>query len=374
MKKPALPIPRDVALVLQGGGALGSFQAGVFEALCEKAIPITWVAGISIGAVNAALIAGNVPENRLGALRDFWETVSGGMPNLMLPENRDIREMAHLGAAGIVTSFGVPGFFRPHMVPPWLAPTGSDESISFYDTSPLRKTLDEMVDWDLLNTGPMRVSIGAVDVETGNFAYFDTQSESDRTIIDARHIMASGALPPGFPPVEIDGRHYWDGGLVSNTPLAYILEHQDRRELLVFQVDLFPARGAKPKQMSDVWSREKDIRYSSRTRQVTDQYLRLRKEHDAIRSVLKKLPKDVCEDDDVKRLQDMVDDGAVNIVQLIYKLQEWESSARDFEFSRNTMSDHWSQGHQAVGHVVRKGDILARNILDGKTASFDLGD
>ena len=374
MQNPALPLPQDVALVLQGGGALGSFQAGVFEALCEKDIPITWIAGISIGAVNAALIAGNPPEKRLGALRDFWETVSGGMPNLMLPKNRDIREWAHLAAAGFVSSYGVPGFFRPHRVPPMFAPTGSNESISFYDTSPLRQTLDEMVDWDLLNTGDMRVSIGAVDVETGNFAYFDTQGETGRTIIDARHIMASGALPPGFPPVEIDGRHYWDGGLVSNTPLAYILEHQDRRDLLVFQIDLFPARGAKPKQLSDVWSREKDIRYSSRTRQVTDQYLRLRKEHDAIRSVLKKLPDDVCEDDDVKRLRDMVDDGAVNIVQLIYKLQEWESSARDFEFSRNTMHDHWSQGQQAVRHVIRKGDILARNILDGKTASFDLGE
>ena len=369
-----MPLPENVALVLQGGGALGSFQAGVFEALCEKAIHINWVAGISIGAINAALIAGNSPENRLGALRDFWETVTGGMPNLLLPKDRDIREMAHLAAAGAVTSFGVPGFFRPHVIPPAFAPTGSPESISFYDTTPLRQTLDDMVDWDMLNDGPMRVSIGAVNIESGNFAYFDTQDAAHKTVIDARHIMASGALPPGFPPVEIDGCHYWDGGLVSNTPLSYILENQNRRDLLVFQIDLFPARGPLPQQISDVWSREKDIRYSSRTRQVTDQYLRLRQEHDAIRSVLKKLPKDVCDDEDVKRVQDMVEESAVNIVQLIYKLQDWESSARDFEFSRNTMQDHWAQGRRAVAAVVKKGDILARNILDGKTASFDLGD
>ncbi len=374
MNDPPLPIPDDVALVLQGGGALGSFQAGAFEALCDKAIPVGWIAGISIGAINAALIAGNPPEKRLAVLRQFWELVSSALPDMAFPASSILRETMHLGAAAVVTSFGVPGFFKPHMLPAFLAPDGSNESISFYDTSPLQQTLEEMVNWDLLNDGPIRVSIGAVDIESGNFTYFDTRHATLPTRIDARHIMASGALPPGFPPVEIDSRHYWDGGLVSNTPLSYILEHQDRRDMLVFQIDLFPARGILPKQMSDVWSREKDIRYSSRTRQVTDQYVRLRKEHDAIRSVLKKLPKNVCDDKDVQRLRDIVDDGAVNIVQLIYKLQDWESGARDFEFSRSTMLDHWVQGQQAVEKTIENGDILARNILDGKTASFDLGD
>ncbi len=373
MKKAPLPLPDDVALVLQGGGALGSFQAGAFEALCEKAIPIGWVAGISIGAINAALIAGNPEHRRLSALREFWEKVTSGFPDMVSPCSSFLRESSHLGAAAIVASIGAPGFFRPHMMPAVMAPDRSDAAISFYDTGPLKATLDDMVDWDLLNDGPMRVSVGAVDIETGNFTYFDTDHHDHPTRIDARHIMASGALPPGFPQVEIDGRNYWDGGLVSNTPLAYILEHQDRRDMLVFQIDLFPARGMLPDQMQDVWSREKDIRYSSRTRQVTDQYIKLRKEHDAIRSVLKKLPDEVCDDPDVKRLRDMVDDGAVNIVQLIYKAQEWESGARDFEFSRSTMLDHWKQGQQAVENTMKSGDVLAQNILDGKTASFDLG-
>ncbi|WP_164117255.1 patatin-like phospholipase family protein [Sphingorhabdus sp. Alg239-R122] len=374
MKEPVLPLPDDVALVLQGGGALGSFQAGAYEALREKAIDVNWIAGISIGAVNAALIAGNPPEKRLSALRDFWNLVTGGLPDITIFPSDMMKQWAHFMSAGAVASTGAPGFFRPHMLPAAFAPPGSNEAISFYDTSPLRKTLDEMVDWDLLNNGPIRVSIGAVDVETGNFAYFDTQAKDGRTEIDARHIMASGALPPGFPPVEIDGRHYWDGGLVSNTPLAYVLEHQERRDMLVFQIDLFPARGTMPRSINDVWSREKDIRYSSRTRQVTDQYLRLRKEHDVIRRLLKKLPAKMRDDKDAQRLQDIVEEGAVSIVQLIYKLQDWESGARDFEFSRSTMRDHWQQGQDAVAATIRKGDILARNIRDGKTASFDLGD
>ncbi len=374
MKQPVLPLPDDVALVLQGGGALGSYQAGAFEALCEKDIPVNWIAGISIGAINAALIAGNKPENRLSALREFWNLVTSGLPNKTIFPDNMWKQWSHFMSAGAVASFGAPGFFRPNMLPVAFAPTGSDAAISFYDTSPLRKTLDQMVDWDLLNNGPIRVSIGAVDIETGNFEYFDTGHKTAPVMIDARHIMASGALPPGFPPVEIDGRYFWDGGLVSNTPLAYILEHQERRDLLVFQMDLFPARGAMPKNMSDVWSRKKDIRYSSRTRQVTDHYLRIRQEHDVIKNLLGKLPKNMAGDKDVKKLREIVNEGAVNVVQLIYKLQDWESGARDFEFSRSTMLDHWAQGQNAVAATIRKGDILARNIRDGKTASFDLGD
>jgi NTE family protein len=183
--------------------------------------------------------------------------------------------------------------------------------------------------------------------------------------------MASGALPPGLPPVEIDGRCYWDGGLVSNTPLAHVLEHQTE-DMLVFQVDLFPAEGPKPRQMTDVYSRAKDIQYSSRTRQVTDQYLRLRREHKAMKALLDKLPPDLKDDPEAQRLRQMLDRGSVNIVHLIYRSRAWESGARDFEFSRSTMLDHWSQGRGAVEGVMHKGDLIARNIINGKSASFDL--
>ncbi|WP_336973922.1 patatin-like phospholipase family protein [Sphingobium aromaticiconvertens] len=366
-----LPLPRQVALLLQGGGALGSFQAGVFERLDELSIDIHWVAGISIGAVNAAIIAGNPPHKRLGRLKKFWRTVSGGMPNMILPDIDHIREAAHLMAAGAVATFGVPGMFRPRLWPAPLMPEGSAGAISFYDSAPLKDMLDACVDWDLLNDGPVRLSVGAVDVETGNFAYWDTRGPGGNTRIDARHIMASGALPPGLPPIEIDGRWYWDGGIVSNTPLAHVLDHQSD-DMLIFQVDLFPAEGPMPRQMTDVYSRTKDIQYSSRTRQVTDQYLRLRREHKTIEALLKKLPSDMQDDPDVRQLRDYVDVGAVNIVHLIYRSRAWESGARDFEFSRSTMLDHWAQGRDAVEEVMHKGDLIARNILDGKSATFDL--
>ncbi len=367
-----LPLPQQVALLLQGGGALGSFQAGVYDRLDGLGIDVTWVAGISIGAVNAAIIAGNPPHRRLSRLKKFWLTVSGGMPNVILPEIDHIREFAHLMAAGTVAGFGVPGMFRPRLWPAPLMPEGTPGAISFYDSAPLKDMLDACVDWDLLNDGPVRLSVGAVDVESGNFAYWDTRGPGgNSTRIDARHIMASGALPPGLPPVEIDGRWYWDGGIVSNTPLAHVLDHQTD-DMLVFQVDLFPAAGPMPRQITDVYSRTKDIQYSSRTRQVTDQYLRLRREHGAMRALLDKLPPELQNDPDARRLRDMLDCGSVNIVHLIYRSRNWESGARDFEFSRPTMLDHWSQGREAVEEVMHKGDLIARNIMDGKSATFDI--
>lgn len=366
-----LPLPREVALLLQGGGALGSFQAGVYERLDELAIDVTWVAGISIGAVNAAIIAGNPPHRRLSRLKKFWYTVSGGMPNVILPEIDPVREIAHLTAAGVVAGFGVPGMFRPRLWPATLMPEGTPGAISFYDSAPLKETLNACVDWDLLNEGPVRLSVGAVDVESGNFSYWDTRGPGGNTRIDARHIMASGALPPGLPPVEIDGRWYWDGGIVSNTPLAHVLDHQSD-DMLVFQVDLFPAEGPMPRQMTDVYSRTKDIQYSSRTRQVTDQYLRLSHEHGAIKALLDKLPPDLQSDPDALALRDMLDCASVNIVHLIYRTRNWESGAKDFEFSRSTMLDHWSQGRDAVEEVMHKGDLIARNIINGKSSTFDL--
>lgn len=368
----SLPLPEQVVLVLQGGGALGSFQAGVFDALVSQNVTPDWVAGISIGAINAALIAGNKPEDALGQIQKFWEIVTAG--GLQLGDNDwpPLQMMNHYVGAANAMLFGTPGFYKPHFVPPFFAYPGTSNAVSFYDTSPLIDTLDDLIDWDRLNNGPVRLSVGAVNVETGNFRYFDTQCPNAPTRVDARHIMASGALPPGFAPVEIDGAYFWDGGLVSNTPLAYVLDNQ-KRDMLVFQVDLFHARGAVPRRFEDVISREKDIRYSSRTRAVTDQYLRLRKEHEAIRNVLDMLPDDVRDNPDVQHVHSMINDNIVNVVHLIYKLQPWESGARDYEFSRDTMRAHWRQGRQAVAEVIKNGGVLARNIADGKTAAFDLG-
>ena len=366
----ALPLPECVALLLQGGGALGSYQAGVYQELDRNGIEVDWVAGISIGAVNAAIIAGNPPEDRMAKLRSFWDTVSASLPDLLFMPNDGIREVAHLAAASAVAMFGVPGFFHPHFLPTLMAQPGSASATSLYDSSPLIATLNNHIDWDLLNDGPVRLSVGAVDVESGNFIYFDTRGP-DRVRIDHRHIMASGALPPGLPAIQIDGRHYWDGGLVSNTPLAHVLDHQ-QGDMLIFQVDLFPAEGPLPLEITDVWSRTKEIQYSSRTRHVTDQYLAQMKLYKAVNKLLAKLPPEMADDPEVKRLKALIPGGAVNIVHLIYRSREWESGARDFEFSRSTMRDHWIQGQEAVSAVLHKGDLIAQNIANGKSSIFDL--
>lgn len=363
-----LPLPEKVALVLQGGGALGSFQVGVFEGLEERGIGIDWVAGISIGAINAALIAGNPPGRRMAALEAFWEETSSSLPMFPLMDGDSSREALHEWSAAVVATTGVPGMFAPRWLPPFLALPGSCEALSFYDSAPLRRTLDRLVDWDLLNHGPVRLSVGAVEMESGNFSFFDTTEMR----IDARHIMASGALPPGLPPVEIDGKWWWDGGLVSNTPLTHILDHQEE-DMLVFQVDLFSAANpARPKTITDVLARAKEIQFSSRTRQVSDMVLRLRREREAIRNVLAKLPPALRDDPDVAKLDALANECALSLVQLIYRANAWEGGSRDYEFSARTMREHWAAGRAAVADTMTQSAVLARNILDGRTAAFDL--
>ncbi len=362
-----MPLPDCVALVLQGGGALGGFQGGVIEALDDAGIAIDWVAGISIGAVNAAIFAGNPPERRVERLREFWGTVTGALPDFQIPLDDRLREWVHEWSAGAVLVGGVPGFFHPRPLPPAMALPGTIQALSFYDSAPLAQTLDRLIDWDLLNDGPVRLSVGAVNIESGNFRYFDTSEER----IDARHIMASGALPPGLPPIEIDGEYYWDGGLVSNTPLSHVLDHQ-RDPMLVFQVDLFAAASGRPRTIMDVMAREKEIRFSSRTRQITFERLRLRREREAIRKVLDKLPADLADDPDVAALRAAAEEKPVSLVHLIYRANAWEGGSRDFEFSARTLREHWHAGEAAVAETMANARLIASNILDGKSAAFDL--
>ena len=366
-KRSGLPLPETVALVLQGGGALGSYQAGVIDGLADSEIEIDWIAGISIGAINAALVAGNPPERRAERLRAFWAKLSSTLPSFPIVDNPYFREALHEISAGFVAMAGVPGFFRPRLISPLFATPGSAEAMSYYDSSPLKDTLDGLIDWDLLNDGPVRLSVGAVDIESGNFHYFDSRD----TRIDARHIMASGALPPGLPPIEIDGRCYWDGGIVSNTPLTYLLDHQDD-EMLVFQVDLFSASAERPQTIMDVIAREKEIRYSSRTREVSAQLMKLRQEREAIRKVLKKLPAELCADRDIQALAKLAEEKPVNLVHLIYRANAWEGGSRDFEFSARTVREHWDAGHEAVSQAIVNARVVAENIETGKSAAFDL--
>lgn len=351
-------------LVLQGGGALGSYQAGVFEALSEAELRPDWVAGISIGAINAAIIAGNPAETQISRLTAFWELVTSGVTAAAPMVGDRLRRQWNQAAAAMTMSLGAPGFFKPIWPPvvPWFkGPLG------YYDTSPLRATLERMIDWDLLNDGPTRISVGAVNVETGNFHYFDNSRER----LGPEHIMASGALPPGFPPVKIGEDYWWDGGLVSNTPLEFVLDAAEDCDLMIFQVDLFPSRGPLPQTLVEAEERIKDIRFSSRTRQNTDANLKLNRARVAFQRLVAKLPPELRDSEDVRLLAEYAHENRVTVAQLIYRDKAWEGQAKDYEFSRATMAEHWLSGRHDVERTIHNAAWLTQPMQLG-TVVYDL--
>jgi NTE family protein len=329
---------KKVGLVLQGGGALGSYQAGVYEALASSEYLPDWVAGISIGSINAAIIAGNAPEHRVPRLRNFWDDITATTKMWPAVPAGPLAAWQNQASALTTVMFGQPGFFTPRSPQDWFSP---DNCVSYYTTSALKQTLERYVDFDRINSArDMRLSVGAVNVRTAQFSYFD----SEKMTIRPEHVMASGALPPAFPPVEIDGERYWDGGLFSNTPLQYMVDYSPRRSRLIFQVDLFPAHGCRPDNLDEVNEREKDVRYSSRTRLTTDM---LREKHDvrhAINELHKLLPPDIANTEQAKRLYEYACVTEMDIVQLIYRPSEPQGALKDFQFGRTTMEARWQQG------------------------------
>jgi NTE family protein len=369
---PRPPFDR-IALLLQGGGALGAYQGGVYQALSEADLQPDWIAGISIGAINSALIAGNPPERRVDALRTFWETITASPFSLPAFADIPIKGEVSRGIINQLAAFGnllagAPAFFKPRVPPPFAQPQGSPEALSYYDISPLRATLERLVDFDRINAGPMRFSVGAVNVRTGNFVYFDTTTHHIR----AEHIMASGALPPGFPAVEIDGEHYWDGGLVSNTPLQWVLDSRPRVDTLAFQVDLWCAQGEFPSDLTEVDERTKDIRYSSRTRAATDIARREEKLRTAVSHMLAHVPEHLRDSDEVRLLAEEAQDRALNIIQMIYHAKRYEGAAKDYQFSRRSMQEHWRTGYHDAVRTLRHPEVLRRHEPLGRVYTFDL--
>jgi NTE family protein len=350
VKRRALPAHcARLGLVLQGGGALGAYQAGVYQALAEHGYLPHWIAGISIGAINGAIIAGTPEKDRIARLRTFWERITEGVTLKPLIAGDWARGVFNEWSALTTAGAGVPGFFRPRLPPVWLQPWGTEAALSFYDTGPLRQTLEEFIDFDLLNSGAVRLSIGAAHLIKGNSVYFDTGDAGFR--LGPEHIMASAALPPGFPPVEIDGEHFWDGGVLSNTPLDHLLDAERDQRMLVFQIDLFSARGAMPRNVFDVYERHKDILYSSRTRKNTTAFRQAQELRQAVERLLEKLPANRQKDADVveiaRKLRTSTSykpSASMSVVHLIYREKYYENQAKDYEFSRLSMEEHWQAG------------------------------
>ncbi len=357
---------KKVGLVLQGGGALGSYQAGVYEALASSHYLPDWVAGISIGAINAALIAGNPPENRVAQLRRFWEGITA-------PTARWAGELAGplavwrrstSGLAAIM--FGQPGFFAPRPLCEWFSP---NMPTSYYSTAALKRTLEQLVDFDRINNvKDIRISVGAVNVLTGRFTYFD----SAEIAIRPEHVMASGSLPPGFPPVEIDGEYYWDGGLVSNTPLQYVLDYYPRHSRLTFQVDVFHSHGELPTNLEEVSEREKDIRYSSRTRITTENFRQKHEMRHAINELMEILPAELRNTEQAIRLYEFGCVTEMDIVQLIYRPHDPQGTCKDYEFSRATMNNRWQQGLSDARTTLQAAPWLAPKPQDVGVRVFDV--
>ena len=348
------PRCRRVALVLQGGGALGAYQAGVYQALHEADIQPDWISGVSIGAINAALIAGNPPEKRMERLSAFWESVTARKLWVLTPDGDVFRQMRNAASSMMSAALGQPGFFSPRFPGPWLSAPGAEAATSYYDTAPLRETLCKLVDFDLLNSSDIHFSVGAVNVASGNFVYFTNTTET----IGPEHILASGALPPAFPMVKIGNEHYWDGGIVSNTPLQYLLDHEDGLNALVFQVDLFNARGQLPSDISEVQARLKDILYSSRTRYNTDVFRRVHAWKARLREAFLKMPKELMSEEDRRMLEELEHQPEMTILQLIYQQKAYEGHAKDFEFSDTSMREHWTSGLEDTKRTLKHKDWL----------------
>ncbi len=356
-----------IALVLQGGGALGAYQAGVYQALHEAGLEPDWVTGVSIGGINSAIIAGNPPERRLERLREFWDTITARRIALWTMDGDDPRRFRNAFSSFTTMTMGQPGFFTPNVPSPWMSPRGARTATAIYDTSPLRETLLKLVDFDLINSGATRLALGAVNVATGNFIYFDNATSE----IVPEHVMASGALPPALPMIRIGTDYFWDGGLVSNTPLSFLLTEIGRDDVLVFQVDLFSSQGNIPRDMRDVLARQKDIQYSSRTRMQTSIWTQLHKQKVAMRRLLNMIPEEALDDDDLALKKELSNLPEITILHLIYQQQAYESDAKDYEFSATSMREHWDAGYRDTVRTLRRREWLA---MPGETKGIMVHD
>jgi NTE family protein len=338
----------QTVLVFQGGGALGAYQIGVYQALHEAGVEPDWVIGTSIGAINAALIAGNEPGDRLDKLREFWRRVEHGqifdgpLANLFSP----LRTMSAVMS-------GIPSFFKPNP----LAFMGQKialgaEQAGYYSVEPLRDNLSELVNFDLINSGPTRLTVGAANVQTSEMHYFD----SSKTPLDIRHVLASGALPPAFPAVRIDGELYWDGGIVSNTPVEAVFDDDPRSNAVVFSVHLWNPHGAEPQSIWEVTNRQKDVQYSSRAQSHIKRQRELHRLRHVIQQLALLVPEGAVtkEDMDLPRLQSYGCETKMHVVRLLAPQLDNEDHTKDVDFSPAGIRERWEAGYAHTSEVLGK--------------------
>jgi NTE family protein len=333
-----------VVLVLQGGGALGAYQAGVFQALHEHQLAPDWIVGTSIGAINAAILAGNPPDRRVARLHEFWDRISHA-------DSIDLRALSDPQRRGAIQLQtwdtllrGVPGFFTPRLFNPFAAGVAvAPEQASFYDTTPLRDTLNQLIDFDYLNApGGTRLTVNALKVDSGTLRRFDNRELT----MTADHIRASGALPPGFPPVRIDGDLYWDGGLYSNTPLETVLDDPDKVDTLCFMVDLWSADGEEPGTLDEVQTRQKDVTFASRSQRHIEDYVASHQMRQKLRALYLALPESARSADSARELAALGCDSTLHIVRVPYAGRDWHMASKDINFSRGSTEWRWNQGYQ----------------------------
>ncbi|MBR0849265.1 patatin-like phospholipase family protein [Bradyrhizobium diazoefficiens] len=338
----------QVVLVLQGGGALGSYQAGVYQALHEAGIEPDWIIGTSIGAINASLIAGNAPQDRLAGLKEFWKRMEQNPVWNLRSAFPGFNEKLTYWAT--ITN-GIPGFFRPNP----LAHAGDSyqlgaENAGFYSTAPLEKTLRELVDFSLVNRCTPRLTVGAAHVRTSQMRYFDSRDGA----LTVKHVMASGALPPAFPAVRIDGELYWDGGILSNTPTEAVFDDNPRKNSLIFAVHLWNPVGAEPTTMAEVLNRHKDVQYSSR---IASQIVRQQQAHrlrHIINQLAAHLPESERSDPAVRELTSYGCPTRMHVVRLLAPQLDRETHTKDIDFSPAGIMQRWDAGYAHTRSVLAR--------------------
>jgi len=337
----------QIVLVLQGGGALGAYQAGVYQALSESGIEPEWVIGTSIGAINGAIIAGNEPANRLPRLAEFWHRVRNRPGFADLWSNAFSGAMANLG----IVAQGVPGFFLPNASALFGIhyPTGIDRA-SFYTTEPLKETLSGLIDFDYINNRHVRLTTGAVNAETGDMRYFDSRHMP----LDVRHVMASGALPPAFPAIDIDGQPYWDGGIYSNTPVEVVFDDRPRMNSLIFSVNMWQPKGPAPETIWQVLGRQKDIQYSSRGLSHVARQQQLHRLRHVIRELAKRLPQEQLADSEVRELTAYGCGTTMHLVRLLAPRLDNEDHTKDIDFSAAGIRSRWQAGLDYARGVIAR--------------------